>query len=53
MKATLKMSVTKEIKEEDRGFFEDLLSDGDITSLYEIFEPEYEGKHELEFGEEG
>lgn len=51
MKAILKITVEKKINKDDQKFYEELLAEGSIISLYENFEPEYEGKHELIFEE--
>lgn len=46
MKAILKITVTQEINQDDKECYEDFLADGDITSIYECFNPECEGKYE-------
>lgn len=49
MKAILKIVVTRQIDEEDKNFYKELLLDGDISGIYETFDPECEGVHEIIF----
>jgi len=51
MKAILTIVVTKQIDEEDKDYYEDMLADGDISGIYENFEPEYTGEHSIIFKE--
>ena len=49
MKAILTITVVKNIEEKDKELYEEFLEDGDIAGLYENFEPETEGNHEIKF----